>query len=115
MAQTQEVPQFVDRLFYGPGFEVAGVPGLAVKFGIERRAREMTRDAAPGIGQAKNEVEIGHREVRPGDPQDHLFPLRAGGGQGRRKGSPGYWPAPSGRSRERQVPFDADGRAQFPG
>jgi hypothetical protein len=115
MAQAQEVPQFVDRLFHGPGFEEAGVPGLAVKFRVEPGQRD-DGDAATGIGQAKDKVETGRGEVHPGDPQNYLLPPWAGGGQDREKRVARTLAGPLGAGgRERQVPFYADHRAQFPG
>ncbi len=68
MPQAQEVPQFVDGLLEGPLPKEPRVAGLAVKFRLE--AGQLDDGAfLPEIGQAKDEIELRHKEVDSGYPQ----------------------------------------------
>ena len=65
--QAQEVPQFMDCFLEGPFPDELRVAGQTIEF----RLKASCGDDGPfmqGVGQAKDEIELWHKEINPGYP-----------------------------------------------
>ena len=69
--QAQEVPQFVDGFLEDPFLEELRVAGEAIEF----RLKASCGDDGPfmqGVGQAKDEIELWHKEINLSYPKHQL-------------------------------------------